>query len=87
MSSDRMRRRLKRYVRAYYEALRGEIARYSTVQDAFPAFLTGSKKVIAFVCADGVLVSHWSAEHDSFGFRVRTASVGEVVREISGPGF
>jgi len=77
-------RQLEHYVNIYYIELRSQIARYSSIQDIFPSFLRGSKRIVAELCADGVLLSHWASKEDSFVCKVKQMSVSEAILEISG---
>ena len=87
VDTSRICKRLQSYTKAYYSQLRLQFNRYAAIETAFPGFLTGLKRVQALPCTDGVLVVHWAADRDSFSCQVRQQTVGEVAKEVSGPGF
>lgn len=72
------------YVSTYYKELRNRIAHYSNIQDIFPDFLIGSKRIVALLCTDGVLLSHWTSEEDDFICEVKKISLADAILEISG---
>ena len=77
---------IKAYEDAYYEAFRNQMQQYAELTDAFPDFLMGPKRVVATQVRDGVVVSHWSAEHDSFEFNVSERGVSDEIEIITNDG-
>jgi hypothetical protein len=73
-----LRQRLESYCRIYYRELREMMSRYSAISESFPYWLKGPKIVLATLCADGVLVTHYGAEEDRFAFGVSDRTVTEV---------
>jgi hypothetical protein len=54
------------------------MSRYSAISESFPYWLKGPKIVLATLCADGVLVTHYGAKEDRFAFGVSDRTVTEV---------
>ena len=73
-----LRQRLESYCRIYYRELREMMSRYSAISESFPYWLKGPKIVLATLCADEVLVTHYGAEEDRFAFGVSDRTVTEV---------
>ena len=61
LDPDDLRQRLEAYYRVYYAHLREMMSRYSAISEGFPYWLKGPKSILATLCADGVLVTHWEA--------------------------
>jgi hypothetical protein len=83
VGAERICSRLARYVSAYYSEIRNQLARYSSIQEAFPAFLRGPKRVVAMLCTDGILLSHWAAEKDGCVCQVKRLTMREAARLAS----
>lgn len=75
---DDLKQRLETYNRTYYAELREVMSQYSAIAESFPYWLKGPKAVLATLCADGVLLTHWAAKEDRFAFGVSTRTVTEV---------
>lgn len=73
-----LKQRLEAYNRVYYEELREMMSRYSLISESFPYWLKGPKAVLATLCGDGVLVTHYSAKEDRFAFGLSKRTVTEV---------
>ena len=55
-------RDLKRYFDAYYKKLRAEVAMREDPSDPLPHYLKGYRKIRAYLCIDGVVISHKKAD-------------------------
>jgi hypothetical protein len=87
MDVDSIRDRIQRYVAVYYHELRRNIVLYQAMPEAFPDYLKGSKRIVAVLGQDGVVVSHWAAERDTFEFYQSDKTMVEIANEQSGGGF
>jgi hypothetical protein len=79
--------RLESYAVTYYNELRSQILHYSNIQDVFPDNLKGPKRVVALICSDGILLSHWPNGEYSFVCAVTQQRLSEATREIPGGPF
>lgn len=70
---------MRTYYQTYYAELRRRMSQYPLESDIFPDYLVGARQIVAVLGEDGVMVTHWPAERDSFEFRV---SEEEQVREM-----
>jgi hypothetical protein len=75
---DDLKQRLETYSYTYYAELREVMSQYSVIAESFPYWLKGPKAVLATLCTDGILVTHWAAKEDRFAFGVSTRTVTEV---------
>jgi hypothetical protein len=87
MDVGAIRDRIQLHVSVYYHELRKQMALYQTMPEAFPDFLKGNRRIVAVLAQDGVVVSHWAADHDTFEFYVSDKSMVEIANEKSGGGF
>ncbi len=87
MSAAEVRDRIQLYVSAYYDELRKQMAAYQTVSEAFPDHLKGQRRIVAVLGQDGVVVSHWAADQDSFEFYQSDKTMIDIANEQSGGGF
>jgi hypothetical protein len=78
INSDILGQRLEAYYPTYYAELREMMARYSAISEEIPYWLKGSKSVLATLCSDGVLATHWEAPQDRFAFAVSSRTVTEI---------
>ena len=86
INSDILGQRLEAYYPTYYAELREMMARYSAISEGIPYWLKGSKSVLATLCSDGVLATHWEAPQDRFAFAVSSRTVTEISdAQIYGP--
>jgi hypothetical protein len=65
-----LEQRLRRFYDAYYSELRQRMSRYPVASEIFPYYLTGSRQIVATLTKDGLVATHWSANRDSFEFKV-----------------
>ena len=63
-----LKQRLETYYRTYYAELHEMMSSYSAISEGFPYWLKGPKSVLATLCTDGVLVTHWKATQYCFAF-------------------
>jgi hypothetical protein len=75
---DDLKQRQETYYQTNYRELRDMMSRYSAISESFPYWLKGPKIVLATLCEDGVLVTHFRAEEDRFVFGVSDRTVTEV---------
>lgn len=78
---NELRQRLESYYRSYYAHLREMVSQYSAISEGIPYWLKGPKTVLATLCADGILVTHWDApqgQGDSFAFGTSLQTVTEI---------
>lgn len=83
LDTQKICRQLEYYTREYYSELRRQIGHYASIQNIFPSFFKGSKRIVAMLCTDGILLSHWASEKDSFTCEVKQMSVSDAILEIS----
>ncbi len=83
LDTQKICRQLEYYTKEYYSELWRQIDRYASIQYVFPSFLKGSKRIVAMLCTDGILLSHWSSKEDSFTCEVRQKSISDTIFEIS----
>lgn len=84
LTENKIRKRVMGFYQAYYDELRRQVDRYPTVAGSFPEFLTGSKRVEAIMGKDGLVVSHWKSDRDSFEFKRRARTVAGIISDLSG---
>lgn len=70
---ENLRQQITQYYETYYAELRSsfndhELISFGTV----PEFLKGYRRVITELGRDGVLITHWPSESDSFDFHLAT---------------
>ncbi len=70
---------------AYYRAMRELIAGYQTLEDAFPQFVKGFKRIVATICSDGGVIFHWPSDHDEFEYYESDKTVFEVSARMDSP--
>jgi hypothetical protein len=87
MDVDAIRDRIQLYVSVYYHELRRQMDLYQAMPEAFPDFLKGSRRIVTVLGQDGVVVSHWAAERDTFEFYQSDKTMVEIANEQSGGGF
>lgn len=75
-----LEQRLRRFYAAYYSELRERMSQYPAASDIFPYHLKGARQIVAVLTKDGLVTTHWPAEHDSFEF---TVSTEQKVRDIT----
>ncbi|MBC2728637.1 Shedu anti-phage system protein SduA domain-containing protein [Desulfosporosinus sp.] len=83
IDSEKIKNRIRRYERAYYDELRMQMSRLTTVLDAFPDFLKGHRKIEAYLVQDGLVIIHWYDETDSFHFTVSALYAQNLIKELS----
>ncbi len=87
MSAVEVRDRIQLHVSAFYDELRKQMAVYQTMPEAFPDHLKGPRRIVAVLGHDGVVVSHWAADQDTFEFHQANKTMIEIANEQSGGGF
>lgn len=80
---DKLRNLIKNYINHYYEEVRAQLARYKSLEHAFPKYLVGPKRVQAILCEDAVVIAHYASEENSFEFRMIRRPAQEVIIQIS----
>ncbi len=80
MDRDELERDLRGYYEAYYAKVDSRMSRYPAIHKIFPDRMIGSRHVVAVLAADGVEVTHWPAQQQSFEFRPTT---NRTVRDIT----
>jgi len=75
-----LEQRLRRFYVAYYSEIRQRMSGYPAASDIFPYYLVGHRRIVATLTKDGLVVTHWPAEQDSFEFHV---SPTQKVRDIT----
>lgn len=83
-TENKVRRRIAKFYRAYYEELRRQVDRYPGIKHSFPEFMTGAKRIEVLWGKDGLVVSHWKAGKDTFEFKRKDRSVENIIRDLSG---
>lgn len=77
---DELERDLQRYYETYYAELGARMSRYPAMQKIFPDRMIGSRRVVAVLATDGIEVTHWPAQQQSFEFQ---PSTNHMVRDIT----
>ena len=76
--------RLRKFYGAYYSELRQRMSEYPVASDIFPYYLTGSRRIVATLTKDGLVIVHYPADHDTFEFAVTTEQrVTDLTEELS----
>ncbi len=85
----RVRREVERFFNAYYKKLRAEVARREDPSNPLPHYLKGYRKIRAYFCTDGVLISHKKADEgtdkETYTFTLSDRKVKELANYLYNP--
>ncbi len=77
---NELERDLRRYYETYYAELDARMSRYRAMHEIFPDRMIGPRCVVAVLATDGIEVTHWFAQQQSFEFR---PSADRMVRDTT----